>query len=123
LSQQVTILGPRDDVPRILAECDIGVLSSTSEGLPVSLLEYGAAGLAPLVTDVGQCAAVVGDAGAVVPASAPADMADQLIDLLQDSDKRQSFGQQFKQRVEKEFGAQQVMRQWIDIYQKMLEVR
>ena len=37
LEKHVTLIGARDDVPRILHACDIGVLSSISEGLPLAL--------------------------------------------------------------------------------------
>ena len=41
LDRHATILGERSDVPRILRACDVGVLSSRSEGLPLAVLEYG----------------------------------------------------------------------------------
>jgi glycosyltransferase involved in cell wall biosynthesis len=40
----VTYMGPRQDVAGILRGSDVAVLSSISEGLPLALLEYGAAG-------------------------------------------------------------------------------
>ena len=60
-------------LPHFLHGADCGVLSSVSEGLPVSLLEYGMAGLPVIVTDVGQCAEVVGNGrfGRVVPPGKP----------------------------------------------------
>ena len=44
LEESVFILGSRTDVSNILKQCQIGVLSSISEGLPLALLEYGTAG-------------------------------------------------------------------------------
>jgi glycosyltransferase involved in cell wall biosynthesis len=44
LESNISVLGERHDVAEILKACDVGVLSSASEGLPMSLLEYGAAG-------------------------------------------------------------------------------
>src|SRR5687768_2640819 len=41
LSHNISFMGQRDDVTSILRSCDIGVLSSASEGLPLSLIEYG----------------------------------------------------------------------------------
>jgi len=106
---------------RIIAGCDIGVLSSTSEGLPLSLLEYGAAGLPVVVTDVGQCGAVVGDAGRIVPASTPDQLAKQILSLLEDGDGRRALGQRFKQKVEDQFGAESVMEQWFNIYDTVMK--
>lgn len=57
----VSWLGQRSDVPSVLKQCTIGVLSSKSEGLPLSLLEYSNAGLAVVSTDVGQCGELIID--------------------------------------------------------------
>lgn len=59
LEARCHLLGQRADVPAILRACEIGVLASDFEGLPLALLEYGAAGLPTLVTNVGGCSAVV----------------------------------------------------------------
>ena len=70
MNEKVSILGGRDDTAQILKYCDIGVLSSESEGLPLALLEYAQASLAVVATDVGECASVLnnGQAGKLVKA-------------------------------------------------------
>src|SRR5258708_31723988 len=45
LKPHFLFLGRRNDVPQILASCDIAVLPSLAEGLPNAVLEYLAAGL------------------------------------------------------------------------------
>ncbi len=47
LPPNVTWLGSRSDVPAVLKACDVGVLSSRSEGMPLALLEYGATDCRP----------------------------------------------------------------------------
>lgn len=54
LQNQVFVYGSRRDIGSILKQSDIGILTSHSEGLPVSLLEYGLFGLAAVVTRVGE---------------------------------------------------------------------
>jgi glycosyltransferase involved in cell wall biosynthesis len=56
----VRLPGWVDDVAEILEEADVFVLSSRSEGTSISLLEAMAAGVCPVVTDVGGNAAVLG---------------------------------------------------------------
>lgn len=66
----VSLFPSTENIPEILSSSQIGILSSSSEGLPISLLEYMAAGLPVVVTEVGECGAIVRAArnGYVVPA-------------------------------------------------------
>ncbi len=57
----------RDDVPRLLAASDIALLTSISEGIPLTLIEAMAAGRPVVSTRVGGVAEVVA-AGADRPA-------------------------------------------------------
>lgn len=61
LAQNVFIYGSCTDVSFILQQSDIGVLLSTYEGFPVTLLEYGLASLCVLSTNVGYCHEVIID--------------------------------------------------------------
>src|SRR5207302_9391465 len=63
LKQRVVLTGERGDVASILATAHVGVLTSRSEGLPVALLEFMAARLPVVVTDAGDCGAVVRASG------------------------------------------------------------
>jgi glycosyltransferase involved in cell wall biosynthesis len=95
-------LGPRDDVARLLRGCDVVVSSSTTEGLPNALLEGMASGLPAVVTDVGDCRTVVGDAGRVVVASDPHALADAILALAAlDEDARRELGRHARRRVER----------------------
>ena len=53
------LVGTRRDVPRLLAAADVCLLSSISEGLPLTLIEAMAARLPVVATDVGGVAEVV----------------------------------------------------------------
>ena len=59
LEQQVFILGAKNDIPAILAQTEIGILTSKSEGLPVALLEYAYCQQAVICTDVGEIGQVI----------------------------------------------------------------
>lgn len=119
LEQHVTLLGPRRDAAALMAACDIGVLSSSSEGLPVSLIEYGQASMAVVATDVGQCAEVLdnGRAGLLVPPGQPDALAAQLLDLLHHPDRRRSLGQALHRHIEERYSAQPVLAQLCAIYE------
>lgn len=65
-TKRVHFLGKVRNVEKWLSYCRVGVLCSTrrfSEGLSNSVLEYMAAGLAPIVTDVGAIPEIIEDGG------------------------------------------------------------
>lgn len=99
LDAVVSVLGQQKDVPLLLQNGAIGVLSSDNEGLPMALLEYGAANLAVIVTDVGECAAVLGDAGIVVPSNNSTKFAEALRMYFNDPILLKNKADQFSKKV------------------------
>lgn len=69
VSEQVEFLGYRDDVEAVLSSAHSFCLASEWEGVPFAMMEAMAAGLVPVVTDVGTIAdwVTTGENGLVVP--------------------------------------------------------
>jgi glycosyltransferase involved in cell wall biosynthesis len=105
LSRRVQLLGARADVPDLLASSDIFVLSSRSEGFPVSVLEAMAAGLPVVATDVGGVAEAVeeGETGFLVPAGDSEALARGLERLLVDGELRHRLGAAGRARARSHF--------------------
>lgn len=61
LQETVFLYNSKNDIHHILSQATIGVLCSTDEGFPVSLLEYGLAKLAVVSTNVGYCSEIIRD--------------------------------------------------------------
>jgi glycosyltransferase involved in cell wall biosynthesis len=122
LKKQLTWLGSREDVPMILTNCDIGVLSSVSEGFPVTLLEYGRAGLAVVSTQVGECAEILedGEAGLLIPVSNPTSLASALLRLLTSPELRNKYGEKLKNRVEHNYSVEVIMQRVCQVYEDIL---
>lgn len=55
LNDSIYIYGSQENIPNILKQAKVGVLCSTYEGFPVTLIEYGIFGLLVLSTNVGFC--------------------------------------------------------------------
>lgn len=125
LDNNVTWLGTREDVPDILKACDVGVLSSVSEGLPLALLEYGMAGLPAVATAVGQCPDVLdgGRAGILVPPASPESLAQAILFLLESPQKRAIFGARLDQHVRERFDPRAITEQICCIYDTVAQSR
>ena len=122
IGRHVTFLGPRADVARVLAGCEVGVLSSRSEGLPVALLEYGEAGLAVVTTDVGDCREVVEGAGRVVKPGDDAGMAEAVLAYLRDPEARRADGTRLRERVQARWSREAAVRKVEDVYVQVLDL-
>ena len=125
LARSVTLLGERRDVHAILRACDVGVLSSVAEGLPLALIEYATASLATVATRVGQCAEVLdeGRAGMLVPAREPGRLAAALLSLLSAPAERAALGELLRERARQLYSADAIVRQVCEIYEQVLRAK
>ena len=117
IANYVTIYGQVNKIEEMLGRCDIGVLSSIYEGLPVSLLEYGLAGLPVVVTDAGQCAEVIenGKYGILVPPKNPEALAEAISKLILNPEASKELGLQFKKHVINEYGPKKFLLSYHEI--------
>ena len=100
LDGRVHLPGRRQDISDVLAALDVGVCCSTSEGSPLSVMEYMAAGLPVIGTRVGGIPDLVGDGetGLLVPSGDDAALAAALARLLGDAGLRARMGQAGRRR-------------------------
>ncbi|NLJ48756.1 MAG: glycosyltransferase family 4 protein [Candidatus Atribacteria bacterium] len=122
LQNYVSWLGKREDVPSILVSCDIGVLSSISEGFPLVLLEYGMANLAVVATRVGECEEILegGRAGLLVPPSDPFSLAKAILHLINHNEERKQLGLCLSQRVNNSYSEKVVVEKLVSVYHKII---
>jgi glycosyltransferase involved in cell wall biosynthesis len=118
LQNSIFLLGSRSDVSSVLKECDIAVLSSKSEGLPVALLEYGLHKLPAVVTNVGACAEVVLNYGKVVPPENEIALSAALMELIENPSLQVRFGNQFHQHITQNYGSINYLENLLRIYNK-----
>jgi glycosyltransferase involved in cell wall biosynthesis len=121
----ISLLGPRTDVPDVLSACDIGVLPSASEGLPLTLVEYGMCGLPSVCTRVGQCPDVLdeGRAGILVPSRDPDALANGLVRLLKSPEERTRLATLARRHAQEHHSAERFLRHLDAVYSTVLESR
>jgi len=105
LAGTFVLAGFRTDVERFLLCCDLVVLSSWTEGLPVIVLEALAAGVPVVATAVGGTPEVVRDGvnGYLVPPGNPAAMVRGIRDALGDELRRRVMGERGRQLIRQQF--------------------
>jgi glycosyltransferase involved in cell wall biosynthesis len=118
LGGRVTLRGSVSDVPAFLRDLDIAVLCSLSEGSPNAIMEYMAAGLPTVVTDVGGNAELVEHevTGLVVPSNDEQHLADAIDRLLSDPALAARYGESAKARAFDSYGVDVQARQYEDFY-------
>jgi len=125
LAERVTLAGERSDVPELLAAADVFALASSSEGMPVSVLEAMAAGLPVVASRVGGLAeqVVEGETGVLVEPGDPEDLARALDRLVADIELRRSLGAAGRARAEQAFDLEPFRRAHVELYSRELARR
>lgn len=121
----VRLLGEIDGVPELLARAGAFVLSSRSEGLPISMLEAMAAGLPVVATSVGGVPELVveGETGLLVPAGDAGALAEALRRLVEDPALRGRVGAAARERVLEHFDLPDFRRAHLELYRRLLSRR
>ena len=121
IQEDVFFIGRCEDVGKLLFASDIGVLSSKAEGFSNAILEYMAAGLPVVATDVGGVreAIVEGETGFIVSSGDDETMAERIIRIFDDHERARSMGQRGKVLVEK-FSCEHHLRNTLELYDELL---
>jgi glycosyltransferase involved in cell wall biosynthesis len=120
LNIRVVMPGTIDRRMNAYTSCDLYVASSSKEGLPLAPLEAMASGLAVVATKVPGNQDVVDDGktGILVPRDDPAELANAIGSLLEDSVLRARMGQAGRDRVRSEFNIDSMVRMTADVYRR-----
>jgi glycosyltransferase involved in cell wall biosynthesis len=123
LAPRVHMVGAREDMPAVLADLDAVLLTSSSEGMPVALIEAAAAGLPVVATPVGGVDELVahertGFLGATVD-----ELAFGLDQLASDPALRHGCGARGRVRVAERHGAARLADRLEAVYRAAVEER
>jgi glycosyltransferase involved in cell wall biosynthesis len=106
---------------RQIAGCDVYVLPSYREGMPVSILEAMAAGKPVVATRVGAIPEIIEDGvnGFLVPPGDVGGLADRIAMLLGDAALRRELGRNNRAKVEESFSTPAVVETLLSVYERV----
>lgn len=120
LGSSVRFLGWQSDIGDLFAAADFAVLTSDSEGMPVTLIEAAMAGIPSVTTDAGSAREVVLDGvTGIVTALDSAAVATGLARLL-DNDLCKQMGASARERAEAKFGTRRLLSDHEDLYGRLM---
>jgi L-malate glycosyltransferase len=122
LRSVVRFLGTRSDVARLLQAADIFLLSSISEGIPLTIIEAIATGLPCVATRVGGIAEVIvaGETGRLADARDADALAERLRELIGEPDRARGMGAAGRIRAEQNFSDTAMHASYGKIYGELL---
>lgn len=109
-----------------IGKMDMLILTSISEGQPLTILEGFAAGKPMIATNVGNCAGLIygesddlGEAGIVLPVMNIGKISDAIVELAGDEEKRRRMGEIGYRRVCSKYRIEYMRQTYEEIYRKM----
>jgi glycosyltransferase involved in cell wall biosynthesis len=115
----IRFLGRRKDVVDIVATFDIGVMSTYTEGISNSIMEYMALRKPVVATDGGGTRELVvdGETGFLVPPGDAAALASRIEYLLDHPDVAKRMGEAGEARLKREFSVTRMVAETVELYE------
>lgn len=123
LTNDVILLGYREDIPYILSAIDIFVLPSTAnEGVPQAIIQALAMKKAVVASNIGSISDIIkhDETGLLVKPGDIEDLQINLTELIENRDKREFLGLMGRMLVEKEFTIEKMIDRIEGIYNERL---
>ncbi len=123
LTGRMTLLGWRADVTDVYAACDLVLLTSDNEGMPLSLVEAAAAGRPAVATRVGSTSEVVVDGRTgLVCATDEGALARAVLALSADRDTRETMGKAALDDARRRFSRRGMVSEMASLYERLAPI-
>ncbi|MEM9917714.1 MAG: glycosyltransferase [Bacteroidota bacterium] len=115
---RILFTGLMSNVESIVNCFDIGVLTTYTEGISNAIMEYMVLGKAVITTGSGGIREIVqdGHTGYALPSGSWLQLADYIIQLLEDDQLRQAIGQRGKALIYEQFSLDRMEKEYLDLY-------
>ena len=122
LEQTVTLAGTRKDIADLLSASDVFLMSSISEGIPLTVIEAMAARRPVVSTAVGGLPELIehGVSGMLAPSGDASSLAASLVQLYQNADLRNQMADVAATRAQEKFSLQGMLNSYRDVYYDVL---
>jgi glycosyltransferase involved in cell wall biosynthesis len=119
---RIIFTGERNDVESIVNVIDIGILSSYSEGISNSVIEYMALGKPVIASGYGGIPELIihNETGLVFPVGDFNALVEDIMKLLDNKDLREKMGRAGKRRIEEEFSFDRFIQAYKKLYKNAL---
>ncbi len=123
IADSVVFAGERKDIPELLKNIDVFVMTSLHEGMSNAIMEAMIAGLPVVTTDVGGNSELVIEkkTGFMFPPNDASGLADKVTWLLNNESEAMQMGEIGKQRMLKEFGVERMIKETETTYLKLFK--
>lgn len=116
LQKTVFIYGASNSIISAIKQSTVGVFTSLSEGLPVSLLEFGYFGLPVVSTAVGEIPKVLNNENGILVASGDVSSFVQALEkVITDPNFRNSIGEKLKNDIHLKYSKETVIKKYKEI--------
>ncbi|MEO8534404.1 MAG: glycosyltransferase [Flavobacterium sp.] len=120
LENHIHLCGEKRDIKYILSQASVGVLASTEEGFPVTLLEYASAKLAVISTNVGYCSELIQNefGGLLFNPLNDSEIREQLHKITESQSLREILGNNLEETLVKEYSEKTIVEKLMEAYKK-----
>lgn len=125
LGDRVQFHGLVTDIPSFLARLDVAVLSSDSEGMSNTLLEYMAAARAIVATDVGSASRLIEDGvhGRLIEPNHEIALASGIVEYQADRTRARAAGLAARERVLEKFERRGMAERFTNFYEALVQAK
>ena len=120
IEKRIHLLGLRNDVPSCLKRCDLGVLSTNWDGFGLVAVEYMAAGLPVLASDVDGLRDVIGNKDCLFPVGDYRTLAQKITGLLTDNEAYSAMKAYCHSRADV-FSVGKMNREYLHLYKHLID--